>query len=152
MSLESAVSHDFYLHTFQAKKYSPLEKECETKECQGVFGLELTKCTRQCISQGCYDELYAWDEVSSSLNNKKYIFAVRTLKPWKLDSFCAFFLMTAQRALGIKKKDKSFYPVKILILLFMWKALLNSNKKNAQKMLQSCKCSWFEFLVVIVLS
>ena len=50
-------------HTFQAKKYSPLEKECETKECQGVFGLELTKCTRKCISQVCYDELYAWDEV-----------------------------------------------------------------------------------------
>lgn len=46
-----------------AKKYSPLEKECESKECQGVFGLELTKCTRQCISQVCYDELYAWDEL-----------------------------------------------------------------------------------------
>ncbi|KAL9953011.1 hypothetical protein ACROYT_G040358 [Oculina patagonica] len=46
-----------------AKKYSPMEKDCETKKCQGVYGLELIKCTRQCISQVCYDELYAWDEL-----------------------------------------------------------------------------------------
>ncbi|KAJ7384072.1 hypothetical protein OS493_024086 [Desmophyllum pertusum] len=46
-----------------AKRYSPLEKECGTKKCQGFVGLELTKCTRQCISQACYDELYAWDEL-----------------------------------------------------------------------------------------
>lgn len=48
---------------FQAKRYFPLEKDCETKTCQGFVGLELTKCTRQCISQLCYNELYAWDEL-----------------------------------------------------------------------------------------
>lgn len=47
----------------QAKRYFPLEKDCETKTCQGFVGLELTKCTRQCISQLCYNELYAWDEL-----------------------------------------------------------------------------------------
>lgn len=46
-----------------AKRYFPLEKDCETKTCQGFVGLELTKCTRQCISQLCYNELYAWDEL-----------------------------------------------------------------------------------------
>jgi len=46
-----------------AKKYAPLEKDCETNKCQSLVGLELIKCTRQCISQACYDELYAWDEL-----------------------------------------------------------------------------------------
>lgn len=47
----------------KARRYSPLEKQCERNKCQGLGGLELTKCTRKCISQSCYDELYAWDEV-----------------------------------------------------------------------------------------
>ena len=72
------------LHTFQAKKYSPLEKECETKECKGVFGLELTKCTRQCISQVCYDEMYAWDEVRLHIHSE----GTQNLKTWQ---FFAFF-------------------------------------------------------------
>lgn len=46
-----------------ARRYSPLEKQCERNKCQGLGGLELTKCTRKCISQSCYDELYAWDEL-----------------------------------------------------------------------------------------
>ncbi|XP_068729159.1 uncharacterized protein [Montipora capricornis] len=46
-----------------AKKYLPLEKDCEATKCQGHGGLELIKCTRKCISQLCYDELYAWDEL-----------------------------------------------------------------------------------------
>ncbi|CAH3150527.1 unnamed protein product [Porites evermanni] len=46
-----------------AKKYSPLEKGCEVNQCKDLFGLELIKCTRKCISQTCYDELYAWDEL-----------------------------------------------------------------------------------------
>lgn len=46
-----------------AKRYSPLEKDCETITCQGFVGFELTKCKRKCISQFCYNELYAWDEL-----------------------------------------------------------------------------------------
>lgn len=61
------VSGSIYssVFSFQAKKYAPLEKDCETNKCQSLVGLELIKCTRQCISQACYDELYAWDEVST---------------------------------------------------------------------------------------
>lgn len=40
-----------------------MEKDCETITCQGFVGFELTKCTRKCISQFCYNELYAWDEL-----------------------------------------------------------------------------------------
>ena len=56
-------SHVPYFITCQAKKYPSREKECETKKCSSLVGLELTRCTRQCLSQTCYDELYAWDEV-----------------------------------------------------------------------------------------
>ena len=39
------------------------EEDCEAHSCATIEGLEKTKCTRKCVSQQCYNELYAWDEV-----------------------------------------------------------------------------------------
>ncbi|RMX54988.1 hypothetical protein pdam_00016176 [Pocillopora damicornis] len=57
-----------------AKRYSPLEKDCETITCQGFVGFELTKCKRKCISQFCYNELYAWDEANFVIAIKKQFY------------------------------------------------------------------------------
>ena len=43
--------------------YNGIERDCESKSCGSLDGLERVKCTRQCVSRSCYDELYAWDEV-----------------------------------------------------------------------------------------
>ena len=39
------------------------EEDCEAHSCATIEGLEKTKCTRKCVSQQCYNELYVWDEV-----------------------------------------------------------------------------------------
>ncbi|XP_029189599.1 uncharacterized protein LOC114956608 [Acropora millepora] len=63
-----ARTFQFKHYTFRkknrlARKYSPLERDCEATKCRGLRGLEVTKCIRKCISQPCYEELYSWNEL-----------------------------------------------------------------------------------------
>ncbi|XP_020915439.1 uncharacterized protein LOC110252918 [Exaiptasia diaphana] len=61
---------DFYFKYYSfrkkqkhAKMYKGIERECETRSCLDLIGLEQIKCTRKCVSEACYSELYAWDEL-----------------------------------------------------------------------------------------
>ena len=50
---------------FQEKLFKGDWKKCERQgNCDGRFGVEKTKCIRQCMAPSCYDEIYGYDEVS----------------------------------------------------------------------------------------
>jgi len=49
----------------QEKKIKAMKTQCESmSECQSLYGLDLIRCARRCMSAECYDELYAHDEVT----------------------------------------------------------------------------------------
>lgn len=50
--------------TLQDRRLKNVIRDCENSQnCQGLFGLEHTKCARLCMSETCYQEIYAHDEV-----------------------------------------------------------------------------------------
>ncbi|KAK7506027.1 hypothetical protein BaRGS_00002749 [Batillaria attramentaria] len=69
--------HYTYRKKRDDKKYRNARQRCDmTSECQGIYGVEHTKCVRMCISEICYNELYGDDpleegEVDVRLNSFK---------------------------------------------------------------------------------
>ncbi|XP_041357907.1 uncharacterized protein LOC121374867 [Gigantopelta aegis] len=46
------------------KRYKNAKQRCDMSgQCQGIYGIELTRCLRQCMSKRCYNELYADDKL-----------------------------------------------------------------------------------------
>ncbi|KAK6167908.1 hypothetical protein SNE40_021834 [Patella caerulea] len=66
--ITEAATYLFKRYTFKKKrddkKYKYAKQRAEVlPECQGLFGLEHTKCLRKAISPRCYNELYGADEL-----------------------------------------------------------------------------------------
>ena len=55
------------------RRIARTKTNCEgTEACRGKFGLELIKCARMCMSQECYTELYAHDELEEGEIDVRY--------------------------------------------------------------------------------
>lgn len=81
LTLAGPPQYTFKHYTYRKKrddkKYRNAKQRCEiASECQGLFGVEYTKCVRMCVSEICYNELYGEDpleegEVDVRLNSFK---------------------------------------------------------------------------------
>ncbi|RUS76385.1 hypothetical protein EGW08_015865 [Elysia chlorotica] len=47
------------------KRYKTARQRCEVgdSQCQGLWGVDHTKCIRRCMSEVCYNEIYKDDEL-----------------------------------------------------------------------------------------
>ena len=78
---DARVQFEFKRYTYRKKrddkKYRAAKQRCEmSSECQGIFGVKQVECIRMCISETCYNELYANDpleegEIDVRLNSYK---------------------------------------------------------------------------------
>lgn len=64
--VDARVEFQFKRYTYRKKrddkKYRTARQRCEmSAECQGIFGVDHTRCVRMCISETCYNELYGDD-------------------------------------------------------------------------------------------
>ena len=58
----------------QDRKYKNAKALCDTRpECLAKYGAEQSACVRKCISEFCYNELYAEDPVSYLFSCKIYV-------------------------------------------------------------------------------
>ena len=81
LPVDARVEFQYKRYTYRKKrddkKYRTAKQRCEmSSECQGIFGVEHTKCVRICISETCYSELYGEDpleegEIDVRLNSFK---------------------------------------------------------------------------------
>ena len=79
--VDARAEFQFKRYTYRKKrddkKFRTAKQRCEmASECQGIFGVDHTKCVRMCISETCYNELYAFDpleegEIDVRLNSYK---------------------------------------------------------------------------------
>ena len=79
--VDARVEFQYKRYTYRKKrddkKYRTAKQRCEmSSECQGIFGVDHTKCVRICISETCYNELYGEDpleegEIDVRLNSFK---------------------------------------------------------------------------------
>uniref|UniRef100_A0A0B7B0G0 Uncharacterized protein n=1 Tax=Arion vulgaris TaxID=1028688 RepID=A0A0B7B0G0_9EUPU len=65
---DSVTDYRYKRYTYRKKRddkhYKYGRQRCEmSAECQGLWGIILTKCVRMCMSEFCYNELYGSDEL-----------------------------------------------------------------------------------------
>ncbi|CAL1548577.1 unnamed protein product [Lymnaea stagnalis] len=65
---ECVTEYTFKRYTYRKKRddkrYKSARQRCEMEaECQGLWGVKHTSCTRMCMSEFCYNELYGQDEL-----------------------------------------------------------------------------------------
>ncbi|KAK3710514.1 hypothetical protein RRG08_021328 [Elysia crispata] len=69
LCLSSVIEYKFKRYTYRKKRddkrYKSVRQRCEVgdSQCQGLWGVEHTKCIRRCMSEFCYNELYGDDEL-----------------------------------------------------------------------------------------
>lgn len=63
-SLKTPLYVTCIFHLLQDKIYKNVKQPCEVNpDCLAKRGAEQAICIRKCISESCYDEIYAPDEV-----------------------------------------------------------------------------------------
>jgi hypothetical protein len=69
--------YDYKRYSYSKKKTNErkirnMKQQCESRECNNVYGLDNTKCVRKCMSEFCYSEIYSDDELEEGEIDVRY--------------------------------------------------------------------------------